>query len=116
MPTPYGSNTTGNLTDLTEQYIANSSFDKTLGVSMTELVGQDGQGNVYKVGVRADGTLGAPVTERYDLGNPYYVGSAPVGSATSSAVWTITKYDLSAGTGLIASGVAWDSRTGATYR
>jgi len=59
-------------------------------------------------------------TERYDYDetNIIYVGSADVGTATSSKGWIITKYDLSDSnnaSGKVATDVSWDNRTTGTY-
>lgn len=52
-----------------------------------------------------------------DFVSPYsYIGVAAPGSATSSAVWTITRIEIAAGFPTTnASGVAWDDRLTETY-
>lgn len=80
--------------------------------------------------VAAIGVLSAKMAERLDSdasGSPIYAGSAPVGSATSAAVWTIAKYTYDAsgnytGTlwanvvdGVVSSAEIWDDRASLTY-
>jgi hypothetical protein len=51
-------------------------------------------------------------------GGYHYQGTAPVGSATSAAVWTIHRMTFSAAgvtANLTATNVAWDNRVSATY-
>lgn len=57
---------------------------------------------------------------RYDYSNSseIYVGTAPKGTASATADWEITKYNLTDGSdasGLKASDVTWTGRTGHTY-
>jgi len=63
---------------------------------------------------------GTEQSERYDYSSStaIYVGHAPQGSSAASAVWTITKYDLSdssAASGLIATAAVWNNRASGTY-
>lgn len=59
------------------------------------------------------------LTSRFDIeGTIIYVGEALVGTATSAANWTITKYDitdLTAASGKVAVASSWDTRTSGTY-
>ena len=75
----------------------------------------------YKYDVGSDSWIrdGVALAERYDVqGNTIYVGEAVIGTSTSSATWTITKYDLADLTnasGLIATALAWDDRATGVY-
>lgn len=58
--------------------------------------------------------------ERFDYSSSstIYVGTAPKGTASGTADWEITKYNLSDSSdasGLKASDVTWSGRTGHTY-
>lgn len=60
------------------------------------------------------------IITRYDYSSPstIYVGTAPRGTASGTADWNITKYNLSDSSdtsGLIANDVTWSGRTGHTY-
>jgi hypothetical protein len=112
------------------QQLDNGSFDDELNVYMTEIVGSpDEVGSpsrrLFGLKVGEDGSLpvtatGAVVTERFDYSSPpvYYVGSAPLGSNESDAVWLIEKFDLtssSAATGKKAKATSWTGRASGTY-
>jgi hypothetical protein len=78
---------------------------------------------VQDVNVRIDGDIAALQVDDVSTASMTYVGRAPVGSATSSAVWQIQRIDESgtpvtavikwAGGG--ASNQIWDNRTTLTY-
>lgn len=101
---------------------------KNVGVKAVVLYGYDTATDSYypvNISVNSDGSYSLSskkptVTERYDYGSSpiYYVGEAPLGTATSTALWTVTKFDLtssSAASGAVARNIAWDSRVGGTY-
>ena len=69
----------------TSQAIDNWSFDESLGVSMVEIIGSDGT------------TQGERTTIIRMVGNYTYIGKAPIGSATSSAVWQVKRLDTTNG-------------------
>lgn len=74
--------------------------------------------NVYVVA--DDTSSSASLTERYDYSSStvIYTGTAPLGTATSSAAWKITKYDLnssSAASGKVKTAGVWDDRATETY-
>ena len=65
-------------------------------------------------------TTTSGLSERYDYSNSsvIYTATAPVGTADASALWIITRYDLSDSSnasGKVATGVAWDDRLTESY-
>lgn len=106
-------NNDGNIVKRTSQYIDNMSFDETIGLPMVLLAQFDGQNVTVKDAILA---------KRYDVASsPYvYIGEAALGSDESSAVWTITRFDLSSGSNYkeqrTAYGAAvWADRATETY-
>lgn len=99
-----------------EQYIQNASFDEEFQVLALENLEFDGSSmqrkNSDNVAVRTDSTTTANTT---------YIGSAPPGTATSSASWQIFKIDTSSGTSITwADGDSnynnvWDNRASLSY-
>lgn len=85
---------------------------------------KDSTDKAVQVVVNSDGSL--PVsniskTARYDYSSStiIYVGEANLGSATSSPVWTITKFDLtssSAASGKVKLNGTWDNRASESYQ
>ena len=65
----------------TSQAIDNWSFDESLGVSMVEIIGSDGAVVGEKANILAI------------VGDYIYEGNAAPGSATSSAVWQVSRFD-----------------------
>lgn len=83
MPTPTSSQ---NEVKDTEQSILNRSFDPDFQVLVTEGVAYDG--SALKRLISPD-----TATKVVISGTDIYVGKAPIGSATSSAVWQVKKID-----------------------
>lgn len=108
----------GNIVKRTSQYIDNLAFDESTGLPMVELGGTDGT-NIYRAAVKPDGSLvvgSSNRTMRYQIaGSTIYVGDAPLGSATSDPVWNITRFDTSAGSGMMRIGGVWDNRASEVY-
>lgn len=73
----------------------------------------------YDAGSLSTIKTGTPKTENYDIeGSTIYVGEAKLGTLTSSALWTIYKYnivDLTAASGQVAIAAVWDNRATETY-
>lgn len=106
-------NNDGNIVKRTSQYIDNMSFDETTGLPMVLLAQFDGTNVTVKDAVTA---------KRFDVASsPYiYIGEAALGADESSAVWTITRYDLTSGANYketrTAYGTAvWTDRATETY-
>lgn len=109
-------------TSQTEQYVLNYSFDEVFKILMVGLAGYNASTNSMDR-LQIDGAGGikvsdAATTSRYDLQAPiYYIGSAPVGTAESTAAWTITKYDLTSNpySATIATATSWTGRASGSY-
>lgn len=98
----------------TEQHILNQSFDESFEMLTTS--GLEYDGSVLR---RAISKL---LATRIDTsgGTTIYIGKAPIGSATSSAVWSIKKLDTSSGVVITWADSGnftqiWDNRSGLTY-
>lgn len=95
-----------------EQRILNKSFDPEFDVLVFEQLEYDGNALNRKVG---------STTLRWEVdGTTIYVGEAKAGASEVAAVWRITKYDTSAGSGKFADGNTsfdnvWDNRGSLTY-
>lgn len=83
MPTPTSSQ---NEIKNTEQSILNRSFDPDFQVLVAEGVAYDGS-------VLKRVLSGSTATKIVISGTDIYVGKAPIGSATSAAVWQVKKID-----------------------
>lgn len=107
-----------------EQTIQNWSFDNDYKVLAVEMLAENQAGDAL-VRLKASNTGGlisgdSNTISRYDYSNSseIYVGTAPKGTASATADWEITKYNLTDGSdasGLKASDVTWTGRTGHTY-
>lgn len=107
-------------TDLSEQGVLNKSFDNEFNVLAVEnLVYNPAtntldrfSGDSISYATRIDDTSTVTTT---------YIGKAPIGSATSSAVWQISKLNTSSGLiktwadGSSAFTKIWDNRVSITY-
>lgn len=100
-----------------EQNVLNDSFDETFGVLAVQPLGYDGS-------TLQRSTSGVAMANRIDdttTANTTYIGNAPVGSATSSAVWQIKKLDTSSGLittwadGDASFNNVWDDRASLSY-
>ena len=116
----------GNIVKRTSQYLDNLEHDEVTGGKGVTLYGTDGT-NVWRLAVNSDGALatsGVKYKTKIDTSNAdiVYIGKAPIGSSTSSAVWAISKVDTSSTSdGTVtyaaagASTATWDNRAGETY-
>lgn len=99
-----------------EQNVLNDSFDETYGTLVVQQVAYDGsallRNTSEQTATRIDDTTTANTT---------YIGKAPIGSATSSAVWQISKLDTSSGLiktwadGDASFNNVWDDRVSLSY-
>lgn len=113
---------------LTEQNVLNWSFDDTYKVLAVMMLGTDGS-NAIRLRTDAAGNLSTSSPQIQTLLDDVtttsmtYVGTAPIGTATSASAWTIKRIDESGTpTTLIvkwatagATTCIWDSRASLTY-
>lgn len=110
-------------TKYTSQHIDNQSFDETLQMRVTELIGADGVLKNPATEEKQDALIGNYALKLDDTttANVTYVGKAVPGSSGASAVWQVKRIDESSGMVITwADGNAlfdnsWDNRVSLTY-
>jgi hypothetical protein len=77
----------------TSQEMNNSSFDETSGLNAVEIVGEDGLVKNPATEAKQDSIIGLQANRVSIVGDYLYEGNAVPGSATSSAVWQVSRFD-----------------------